>query len=397
MDKIKVGIIGLGQRGYNLLVENMVDIEKIEITALCDHYEDRIEKASNVLFEKNGYRPQLCTTDYRDVIYSDNVEVVMIFAAWEDHIPIAIMSMKKGKPVGVEVAGAYSVEQCWDLVKTYEETKTPIMMLENCCYGRSEMMAMNMRDKGFFGKIVHCNGAYHHDLRKEITGGIKNRHYRFRNYKNRNCENYPTHELGPIAQLLDINRGNRMVSLVSISSKSVGLHDYILKNHSDDENLVNTEFVQGDVITTVIKCAHGETITMTLDTSLPGYYSRAFRVHGTNARFDEDTRSVFVDGEGNHEECINKHWGSVDKYAEEYEHPVWKKYLEEGVHKGHGGMDWLVLNDFFDHLVDEKPMPIDVYDMASWMAITPLTEKSIALGGVPVEIPDFTNGKWCRE
>lgn len=397
MSKMKVGIIGLGQRGYDLLVQNMLDIDKITITALCDHYDDRVEKAADAVFEKNGYRPELLTTDYTEVINSENVEVVMVFAAWEDHIPIAIMSMKKGKPVGVEVAGAYSIRQCWDLVKAYEETKTPVMMLENCCYGRTEMMAMNMKDKGFFGTIVHCNGAYHHDLRDEITGGIKNRHYRYRNYKNRNCENYPTHELGPIAQLLDINRGNRMISLVSVSSKGIGLHDYIMKNNSDDEKLVNTEFTQGDVVTTIIKCAHGETITMTLDTTLPGYYSRAFRVCGTDARLDEDTRSVFIDGKDNHQNDVNENFGSLEKLVEEYEHPVWKKYLEEGIHAGHGGMDWLVLNDFFDCLMQNKPMPIDVYDMASWMAVTPLTEKSIALGGTPVEIPDFTNGKWCRE
>ena len=397
MEKIRVGIVGLGPRACGLMFQNMINIDKIKITAICDLYEDRIKSTSDELFEKAGYRPEFFSTDYRDIINSDIVDVVMILAAWEDHIPIAIMSMKKGKPVGVEVAGAYSIEHCWDLVKTYEETKTPIMMLENCCYGRSEMMAMNMKENGVFGTIVHCNGAYHHDLREEITGGIENRHYRFRNYKNRNCENYPTHELGPIAQLLDINKGNRMISLVSVSSKSVGLHDYIMKKKSDDKKLTDINFCQGDVVTTIIRCARGETITMTLDTSLPGYYSRAFRVQGTDARYDDDTRSLFIDGKSDHGLHLDETWNSLENHRDEYDHPVWKDYLVEGVREGHQGMDWLMLNDFFDRIADGRPMPIDVYDMASWMAITSLTEDSIMLGGAPVAIPDFTNGKWCRE
>ena len=155
MEKFKVGIIGLGQRGFGLLSSNMVDMENITISALCDEYQDRIDRASDCIYEKCGYRPMLCTTDYKELIHSHKVDVVMIFAAWEVHIPIAIEVMKLGKPVGVEVAGAYSVDQCWELVKTYEETKTPIMMLENCCYNRQEMMVMNMIEKGVFGKIVH--------------------------------------------------------------------------------------------------------------------------------------------------------------------------------------------------------------------------------------------------
>lgn len=398
MDNINVGIIGLGQRGYTLLDMNVVDVEGITITALCDIYQDRIDAASECVQKKCGYKPELCTTDYREVINSSEVDAVMIFAAWEVHIPIAIETMRIGKPIAVEVAGAYTIEQCFELVKVYEETKTPIMMLENCCYGRNEMMIMNMIEKGVFGKIVHCDGGYCHDLRSEISGGIANRHYRFRNYKNRCCDNYPTHQLGPICQILGINRGNRMVSLVSVASKGIGLHDYILKKNSDDEKLMNTEFCQGDVVTTIIKCAHGETITLALDTSLPRYYSRKFAVHGTDAFYQADTNAIFIDdGSMNHEKEASTFINNFENYRDEFEHPVWKKYIEDGVHEGHGGMDWLVVNDFFDCLKENRPMPIDVYDMAAWMSVTVLSEKSIALGSVSVDIPDFTNGKWCRE
>ena len=393
--EIRVGVIGVGQRGIGMLNHTM-DVEDVRITAVCDLYQDRIDNAVKEIEERKGYTPSLCTKDYKDVIASDDVDVVMIFAAWEVHIPICIEAMRAHKPVAVEVAGAYSVEQCWDLVRTYEETKTPIMMLENCCYNRLELMLMNMVDKGVFGELVSLNGAYRHDLRKEIMiGGFeKGRHYRFRNYKNRCCENYPTHELGPIAQMLKINRGNRMVSLVSVASKSAGMHEYIAKNHSDNEEMMNTRFNQGDVVTTIIKCANGETITLTLDTTLPRFYSRDLKIHGTKACYEDASRCIFIDDTGlNHEDGVTKYMNNIDNFTEEYDHSIWKNYEKEGIREGHGGMDWLVINAFFDALKENKPMPIDVYDMASWMSITPLTETSIKTG-LPVEIPDFTNGKW---
>ncbi len=397
MKKLKVGIIGLGNRGRSVTRDVLVDVENIEITALCDLYDDRIEEVAEIINEKCGYKPALFTNDYKEVVDSDNVEAVLVIAAWEMHIPMAIYSMKKNKPVGVEVAGAYSIDQCWELVKTYEETKTPIMMLENACYGRRELMLNRMVKEGLFGTVVHCDGAYGHDLRREVSNGIIKRHYRLRNYQNRNCENYPTHELGPIAQLLDINHGNRMISLVSVASKSAGLHEYIMKNHADDENLVNMQFAQGDIITTIIKCAHGETITLTLDTSLPRYYTRNYTIHGTKALYDERNDSIFFDGGETNPHAWKPNWGNAEQYEEQYDHPIWKKYIKEGLKGGHGGKDWLVYTDFIDRVLENKPMWIDVYDMATWMAITPLSERSIATGSQMVEIPDFTNGKWVLE
>jgi len=397
METIKVGVFGLGIRGRNLLA-HVVDVENVKVTALCDLYEERIEQGIEIIRKKGLEDPVLCTADYHELIACKDVDVVMIFAAWEAHIPTAIEAMRAGKPVAVEVAGAYSIDQCWELVKTYEETKTPIMMMENCCYGRRELMLLNMIKQGFFGEIAHCEGAYCHDLREEVIGGNVNKHYRLRNYINRNCENYPTHELGPIAQWLDINRGNRMVSLTATASKAIGLHDVVKKHHSDDEELMGTTFNQGDIITTVIKCAHGETIKLTLATTLPRYYSRGLTVYGTDAFFCEESKTIVKDGdftEENEAEWMKENLGNEEKYRDEYEHPIWKKYIEEGVKEGHGGMDWLIVSAFFDALKNNEPMPIDVYDMAAWMSITPLSERSIQLGSMPVEIPDFTNGKWC--
>ncbi len=399
MKEIKIGFIGLGQRGMMLLKDAVLPQKAAQVTAVCDIYCDRVDKAVNLVKESdentpNGY------TDYRELLADENVNTVVICAAWEAHVPVAVDAMKAGKAVALEVGGAYTVEDCWSLVKTYEETKVPFMFLENCCYGRREMMVLNMVQKGVFGEIVHCAGGYHHDLREEVSYGKENRHYRLRNYMFRNCENYPTHELGPIAKVLNINHGNRMVTLSSTASKSCGLSEYVKKNKPDDELLNNTRFNQGDVVTTVIKCANGETIVLTLDTTLPRFYSRGFTVRGTKGMYEEATDSVFFDTEEDrkHDFDWRKHCtGNAEKYTEEYDHPVWRQYLKDGVQKGHDGMDWLEFKMFFEALKEDKPMPIDVYDAASWMVITALSEESIANGGSVVNIPDFTCGKWLME
>ncbi len=393
MDKIKLGVIGLGQRG-SMLLDEIVKIADVEVCAVCDLYTDRVEDAFNKVKEKCGNEP-VKLQDYHDVLKMPDVKAVLISAAWEAHADIAVDSMRAKKWTALEVGGAYDISDCQKLVDTYEETKTPFMFLENCCYGRREMMCLNMAKTGVFGEIVHCDGAYMHDLRKEVSSGAEIRHYRLQNYIHRNCENYPTHELGPIAKILNINNGNRMLSLVSIASKSAGLHSYITDKRGSDDALAKVDFKQGDVVTTIIKCAGGETITLSLNTTLPHAYSRNFNVHGTNAYYAENNDSVFFDGDDG-EENWKPNWGNAEKYCEKYEHPLWKKYLAEGVHSGHDGMDWLLLNAFFESIRQNKIPPIDVYDAAAWMSISALSEQSIALGGAPVPIPDFTRGKWIR-
>lgn len=395
MDKIKIGYIGLGGRGKSLLTDNILP-QGESVTAVCDTYPDRAEEGANLVFEAQKVRPAVYT-DYHDVIADENVNTIIIVTAWEAHVEIAVAAMKVGKAVAMEVGGAYTVEQCFELVDTYEATKTPFMFLENCCYGRRELMALNMVQKGLFGEIVHCSGGYHHDLRAEITHGRENRHYRLRNYLARNCENYPTHELGPIARVLNINHGNRMLTLTSTASKAAGLHDYVLREKSEDEFLKDKKFAQGDIVTTVIRCANGETIVLTLDTTLPGYYSRGFTVRGTKGMYEERTDSVFIDSpedRGHDFDWRKACGGNAEKYEEENDHPIWKKFLADGVQGTHDGMDWLEFKAFFEALKNDTPMPIDVYDAASWMAVTALSEMSIARGGASVDIPDFTKGKW---
>ncbi len=393
MDKVRVAIVGIGNRGKYMLENCLLEMDNMCVTAVCDIYEDRTQWAVDAVI-RHGQPAPFASTIWHDVLDPKIADAVMILSSWESHVPIAIEAMEKGIAVGMEVGGAYSVEQCWQLVHTYERTGTPFMFLENCCYGRIEMMIMNMVEQGLFGEIVHCDGGYCHDLRAEVAYGKENRHYRLQNYLHRNCENYPTHELGPIAQILGINRGNRFVSLVSVASKSCGMNTYAKTRPDVDPALQTARFAQGDVVTTIIKCAGGETITLSLDTTLPRAYSRKFTVHGTQGIYIEDNNSVYLDSDFTEADhwCWSKEWNNAERYLEKYEHPTWEKYLKEGIRGGHGGMDGLVYDAFIEAVRNGTPCPIDVYDAAALMAVTPLSEASIAKGGAPVEFPDFTNG-----
>ena len=340
------------------------------------------------------------STDYRAVLNKDLVDAVYVATAWETHIVIAIAAMRAGIPVAMEVGGACDLRECNELVAAYEESGTPIMLMENCCFGEDELLATAMVRDGKFGEIVHCHGAYAHDLREEITTGGVKRHYRLRHYSRRNCENYPTHELGPIAKILNINRGNRMLSLTSVSSKAAGIKAYLEKNnYSMDESLRGVEFAQGDIVNTTIKCAGGQTITLTLDTTLPRFYSREFTVRGTDGLYEAGPGMVFLDGmeEGfNTVEMYKKYIGNQDEYKPDYLPDIWLNITEEERELGHGGMDYFEFQAFFECLKENKPMPIDVYDAAAWMCITCLSEASCAMGGQPMAIPDFTNGAWVN-
>lgn len=395
MDKLKVGIIGLGCRGYSMtnLILTMPDIK---VVAICDVYEDRIAKMLSRIKEVGGDADKVFTSvDYREVIEHRDVEAVLVFTSWDTHIQICIDCMNAGKYVGSEVGGAYCIDQCWELVKTYERTHVPVMMLENCCYGKHEMLVLNMVRKGIFGEVVHCAGGYKHDLRDEVALGHENRHYRLDNYMVRNGELYPTHELGPLAKCLHINRGNRMLMLTSMASKARGVHSWIERNRGKDYENADYNFAQGDIVTTCIKCAGGETIVLTHDTTLPRAYSRGNLVQGTLGTWSEDNGGILIDGMASGGSWSHK-FIPVQNFYDEHMHPLWNEFLNDGVTGGHGGIDYLVLRGFFEAAMNKTPVPIDVYDMASWMAITCLSEDSIAMGSMPVAIPDFTAGKWMH-
>ena len=396
MEKVRVAVIGLGCRG-ELLASIIADMEEAQIVAVCDLYEDRRNKAAEMVQKKNGYTPKV-SADYRELLRDDAVDAVIIAASWEAHIQIAVDSLRAGKVTALEVGGAYSVEECETLVRTYEQYKTPFMFLENCCYGKFELLSTALVRKGMLGEIVYCHGAYGHDLRGEVLGGRVNRHYRLQNYIERNCENYPTHELGPIARLLGINRGNKMRSLVSVASKSAGLEEFARTARNPDPSLVGQAFAQGDIVNTLITCEDGTTISLKLDTTLPRYYSREFTVRGTKGSCLQDINAVLLDDEGLEEffdpqDSVKKYLNNAEKFVD-YLPDIWKNVEKDRLRCGHGGMDYLMLREFFHSVQEGKPMPIDVYDAAAWMVVTPLSAQSIKNNGLPVAVPDFTGGRW---
>lgn len=393
-NSVNIGIIGLGNRGRGML-GTMAMMEDINILAVCDKYQDRVDKAVERLVEKNRPAP-MGTTDFREVLNLPGIDSVYIATDWEWHVKIAIEAMKKGIPAAMEVGGAYTLDECWELVDTYEQTGVWTMMMENCCYDEREMMITNMVRDGVFGKLVFCSGQYAHDLRKEITYGEINRHYRLRNYLNRNCENYPTHELGPIARMLNVNFGNRFVSLSSVCSASVGLEDYVQQHRDLKPSLGNAKFAQSDIVKTFIKTENGELIELTLDTSLPRFYSRGLTVRGTKGLYQEDGDMVYLDKSSYHknEWKKEKFQGRAKRFKRKYGHPLWQDTTREILEAGHGGMDWHVIRAWIVALKNGTPPPIDVYDAAAWMCITPLSEISLQNNGAALDIPDFTRGKY---
>lgn len=394
MKKIRAAIIGAGIRGcWSILEEFICRRDDIECVGIADPKEAAKELARKKI-EENSINPAPpIYDDYKKMIDEIKPDIAFITAEWSVHVEASIYAMEHGCIAACDVGGAYSIDQLWELVHCYERTKTPLMFMENCCYARLELLALNMKRKGLLGEIVHCEGSYCHDLREQLRDGYYGIHFRYLEYLNRNCENYPTHDFGPIAMVLDINRGNRPISLYSIASKAVGMDNYIRENNIED--LKDIHMKQGDIITTVIKCANGETVTLKLDTSLPRFRSRSFLVQGTKGIVSEETDCVYLEddikaADASHDR--KPHMGNVDKYYEKYEHPYWQKDYGTDVH---GGMDVRMFNDIVDCIKQGKPMPIDVYDMATWMAITILSEQSI-MTGQAMPFPDFTNGAWIK-
>lgn len=395
MEKVKIGVIGFGCRSYGMN-DILLGFDDVEIVAICDKYEDRVQNGVNRVKEKRGNTP-FGTTNYKEVLAMDEVDAVYIATDWNMHFPIAIDALKAGKATALEVGGAYSVEDCWALVDAQEKTGTPFMFMENCCYNREELLATAIARTGAFGRIVHLSGAYGHDLRNEVTRGKENRHYRLNEYLTRNCENYPTHELGPMAKVLDINRGNRMTSLVSIATGSFGMEEYVEKNKDNiNPDLIGTDFKQGDVVHTIITCENGETMLLRLDTSLPRSYNREFTIRGTKGMYEQNSNSVYFDGQPefwSSLEYIDKYKNSAEEFKDLLPHE-WKIITKEALEAGHGGMDYVELREFVDRVKDGGEMLCDVYDAASWMVVTCLSEESIKNGGAPQQIPDFTRGKY---
>jgi predicted dehydrogenase len=393
---VRLGFTGVGGRGGNLL-EQCLRMDDVAVPAVCDGQERHRTDAAETV-EESG-RPAPATHErHGDLVARDDLDGVVVATPWRHHIPMAVTAMEAGLDAAIEVGPASSVEECRELVRARERTGNHCMLLENCCYYRDCMAVLRMVREGVFGEVVRCEGGYCHDLRERlVTGketGVEDESgldFRGVNHEKRNGDLYPTHSVGPMAKCLNINRGNRFVSLTAAATKTAGLADWADEHLEEDHPGRDVDWRNGDVVTTTLTCANGETLTLTHDVSLPRPYSNRYLVQGTDGVWQRETESVHVEGRSPGHE-----WEPFEGYQEEYEHPRWEQYLEEGVEEGHGGIDHLALRDYVESVRTGERPPVDAYDAATWMAITPLSERALERGGA-TDVPDFTDGAWLDD
>ncbi len=402
----RLGFIGVGLRGRSHL-DLALRREDTKVVAICDIAPAAIAEAQNMIREAGRPEAAVCTGDedaYHQLLARDDIDGVIIATPWLWHTRMAVATMKAGKYAGVEVSAANTIEECWDLVDTHEATGVPVMILENVCYRRDVMAILNMVRQNLFGELVHLECGYLHDLREvkfnngeqPYGGGVEfgdkafsEARWRTQHSVKRNGDLYPTHGIGPVAEYVNINRGNRFLTLTSMASKTRGLNEYIVKHGGPDHPNADVRFALGDVVTTMIETALGETIIVQHDTNLPRPYSLGFKVQGTNGLWMDVNDSIYIEGKSPAHE-----WENAASYIDRYDHPLWQRYEQNAVGAGHGGMDFFVINAFVEAVKRQAPTPLDAYDAAAWSAISPLSEQSVAMGGALQPFPDFTRGRW---
>ncbi|WP_158797435.1 Gfo/Idh/MocA family protein [Pedobacter sp. L105] len=405
--KVKIAIIGVGNRGQDH-IKNLMDRTDIELVAICDIDQRMLDIAKGLINKSGNPMPEVFTGDdyaWKKLLRNKNIQCVLIATPWEWHKPMIIGAIEAGiKYVATEVILGITLEDHWDVVHAAEKYNAQVMMLENVCYRRDVLAVLNMVRQGIFGEIIHLQGGYQHDLREvkfnngiqKYGGGVEfnekgfsEARWRTNHSVHRNGDLYPTHGIGPIAQCININRGNRFLKLSSFATKSRGLHKYIVDHGGESHPNAKVNFRLGDIVTTTIVCANGETIILQHDTNSPRPYSLGFRVQGTDGLWMEVSDTIFIEG------VSKPHvWDSATAWLEKYDHPLWKKYGKAAESSGHGGIDFFVINAFIEAVKHGAKTPMDVYDAATWSAIAPLSEQSIELGNETVDFPDFTSGKW---
>ncbi|MCH8273422.1 MAG: Gfo/Idh/MocA family oxidoreductase [Armatimonadetes bacterium] len=397
LETVRVGVIGVGARGSGH-VGQLLTLEGVEVRAICDIYEPATQRSVKRCVDAGRPEPAGYSngpTDYKRMLERDDIDIVVIASPWEWHVPQAVDAMNAGKHAFTEVPAAYTVDGCWQLVETAEKTRKHCMMMENVCYGREELTVLHMCRLGVFGDLLHGEAAYLHDLRGQMhqiergTGSWRTLHH-----TRRNGNLYPTHGLGPVAQYMSINRGDRMDFLTSVSSPALGRTLYAEEQFPPDHMRNQAKYVCGDINTSLIKTVKGRTIMVQWDTTTPRPYSRLNVIKGTKGEWGGFPTRVVIEGRS-----PNTHsWQQGDDlnaFYEEFEHPLWKRMgVEAEKAGGHGGMDFLMLWRLIYCLRNGEAMDQDVYDAAAWSVISPLSERSVANRGQSVDVPDFTRGKW---
>jgi len=406
--QVRIAIIGTGLRGQSH-IENILRRSDTDIVAICDVDDLMIQWTTDMIKKAGRPAPQIFKGDshaYRKLLETKNIDAVLIATPWEWHAPMVIDSLQAGiKYVATEVVLGITMEDHWNVVREAEKQKANVMMMENVCYRRDVMAVMNMARQRLFGELIHMQAGYQHDLRgvKFNNGKPENNmgaefgakafseaRWRTNHSVYRNGDLYPTHGIGPVAEMLDINHGNRFLSLSSFATKTRGLHNYIVEKGGPNHPNAKVLFKLGDVVTTHIKCANGETILLQHDTNSPRPYSLGFRVQGTKGLWMDVNKSLYIEGTSKKED----EWELAQPYLDKYDHPLWVRWSKETEGAGHGGMDFFVMHAFIESVKRRVATPMDVYDAAAWSAITPLSEMSVDLGNQTVEFPDFTSGQW---
>ena len=389
-DRVRLGIIGVGGRGSSLL-QDLLAVDKVDVKAICDLVPEKVARAQKAVTAAGQPEPAGFSKgdwDFKNLNQLD-LDIVYIATPWNWHAPMALDVLKNGKHAAVEVPAFTTLQECWQLVDTSEATRKHCMILENCCYGETEMMLLNMIRDGLFGTITHGEGAYLHDLRKILTSSEGEGLWRRVPHMKRNGNLYPTHGLGPVAHYMNINRGDRFDYMVSVSSPEASLTEFVKTNFPEGDPKRSEKYVCGDMNTSIIKTVNGRTILVQHDVVSPRPYSRLNSIVGTKGAFADYPPRIFVDSQEKEE------WQNLDAFREKYQHPLWKTTGEMARKMGgHGGMDYIMNYRLMDCIKRGLPPDIDVYDAAAWSAPTPLSEASVAQNGAPQKFPDFTRGKW---
>ena len=397
IDTVRIGYIGLGNRGGGA-VKRIVHLENVEVKAICDIRPEKAAEAAKA-FAGTSHNPQLYSGSadaWKKVCERDDIDLIYICTPWSLHTPMAVYAMEQGKHAVTEIPAANTLADCWKLVETSERTRKHCMMLENCCYDFFELLTLNMARQGYFGEIVHVEGAYLHDILDSFFKKDARYNYWRLRENERNGNLYPMHGLGPIAQILDINRGDKMDYLVSMSSNDFSITPRVqaLANDPDFREFSGKSF-RGNHNTTSIRTNKGKTIMLQHDVSSPRPYSRIHQVSGTKGI----AQKYPLDGERGRISQGHE-WISDAEYQE-----LEKKYQPEIVKRigelakkvgGHGGMDFLMDWRLIDCLRNGLPLDQDVYDAAAWSSIVPLSIQSVANRSNSVDVPDFTNGSWKK-
>jgi len=393
IEEVRIGFVGIGGQGGGH-VRNLLRIPGCRITAVCDVREERTTWATERITEAGFAAPTVYTTGERDferLCETEDLDLVFNATPWEWHVPIMLSAMKNGKHTATEVPAAMTLDDCWALVEAAEQYQKHCVMMENCNYDRMEMMAFNMVRQGVFGEILHAEGGYLHDLRgikfSDRGEGLWRREWS----KKLNGNLYPTHGLGPVANCLDINRGDRFDYMVSMSGPSRGLQDWAVDHYPPDAPQRQEEYVLGDINTSIIKTANGKTILVQHNTNLPRPYSRIHSVQGTRGLFDGYPHRAYIEGRGR-----GHQWVEAADLLEEFQHPLWTELEEQAQGAGHGGMDFIEDYRLIKCLREGLPTDMNVYDAAAVSAVVHLSVRSVASHGSPQTFPDFTRGGWQR-